>query len=464
MNVLETHYSDLCDIEFTIERGKLWMLQTRVGKRTAAAAFRIAVQLVDEGVIDLDTALTRVTGAPARDADVPAVRPQGRRATLIAKGMAASPGAAVGKAAFDSATAIEWAAAGEDVILVRRETNPDDLGGMVAARGILTSRGGKTSHAAVVARGMGRTCVVGVEALRVDAAARRGHHRRRHAASPRATSSPSTATTGEVFLGAVPVIPSPVAQVLTGEDISNVKVDDDERDLLAAVQRIMDHADARRRMRRAGQRRHPRGRRPGPRAFGAAGHRPVPHRAHVPRLAADDRRAGHPRPDTAEARQAALDELLPLQREDFVGILEAMDGLPVVIRLLDPPLHEFLPDYTALSVQGGARRGQRAHPTPRRRPCCARCSGCTSRTRCSACAASGSGSSSPTCSSCRCRPSPRPPPGSSQGRQGPAARDHGPADRGGRGADRRPARQSRRPSPASRPGDRRRRSTSRSAR
>ena len=143
------------------------MLQTRVGKRTAAAAFRIAMQLVDEGLIDMDEALRRVTGAQLAQLMFPQFDPSSKR-DLIAKGMAASPGAAVGKAAFDSKTAVEWAAKGEDVILVRRETNPDDLRGMIAAKGVLTSRGGKTSHAAVVARGMGRTCVVGVEALRVD--------------------------------------------------------------------------------------------------------------------------------------------------------------------------------------------------------------------------------------------------------------------------------------------------------
>ena len=156
MGVLENHYRDLCDIEFTVERGRLWMLQTRVGKRTAAAAFRIAVQLVDEGVIDLDTALTRVTGHQLALLMFPQFDPQAER-SLLARGMAASPGAAVGRAAFDSATAIAWAGRGENVVLVRRETNPDDLGGMVAAVGVLTSRGGKTSHAAVVARGMGRT-------------------------------------------------------------------------------------------------------------------------------------------------------------------------------------------------------------------------------------------------------------------------------------------------------------------
>ena len=178
MATLENHYHDLCDIEFTIERGKLWMLQTRVGKRTAGAAFRIATQLVDQGLIDIDEALRRVSGAqlaqlmfPRFDADA--------KATVITKAISASPGAAVGKAVFDSATAVEWAARGEDVILVRRETNPDDLHGMIAAHGILTSRGGKTSHAAVVARGMGKTCVCGADELEVDVARPQVHRPRR---------------------------------------------------------------------------------------------------------------------------------------------------------------------------------------------------------------------------------------------------------------------------------------------
>jgi pyruvate,orthophosphate dikinase len=352
MDVLEGHYRDLCDIEFTVERGRLWMLQTRVGKRTAAAAFRIAVQLVDEGMIDLDTALTRVTGHqlallmfPQFDAHAPR--------TLVARGMGASPGAAVGKAAFDSATAVEWSRRGEDVILVRRETNPDDLGGMVASRGVLTSRGGKTSHAAVVARGMGRTCVVGVEALRVDPA-----HRVVTTADGAAFSEGDVisidGSTGEVFLGEVPVTPSPVVQALTGEtptlsgDVTE-DMDADRAELLEAVQRLMAHADERRRL---GVRANADTPQDAARArgFGAAGiglcrteHMFLgPRRTIVERLILAR---------TAEARSAALHELLPLQREDFAGILEAMDGLPVVIRLLDPPLHEFLPDLTGLSVR-----------------------------------------------------------------------------------------------------------------
>ena len=179
MQTLENHYKDLCDIEFTIERGKLWMLQTRVGKRTAAAAFRIAMQLVDQDLIDEDEAVRRVSGEELARLMFPRFDTSGE-VTKIAKGISASPGAAVGKAVFDSARAVELAGQGEKVILVRRETNPDDLHGMIAAQGILTSRGGKTSHAAVVARGMGKTCVCGAERARSGHQGEEVHRARRH--------------------------------------------------------------------------------------------------------------------------------------------------------------------------------------------------------------------------------------------------------------------------------------------
>ena len=208
MRTLENHYRDLCDIEFTIERGKLWMLQTRVGKRTAAAAFRIAMQLVEQGLIDMDEALTRVSGEELVRLMFPRFD-TGTGAKKIAQGISASPGAAVGKVVFDSARAVELADQGEDVILVRRETNPDDLHGMIAARGILTSRGGKTSHAAVVARGMGKTCVCGADELEVDV---RGG---RFTAPDGVIVSEGDVisidgTSGAVYLGEVPVMPSPV--------------------------------------------------------------------------------------------------------------------------------------------------------------------------------------------------------------------------------------------------------------
>ncbi|HSU02901.1 MAG TPA: pyruvate, phosphate dikinase, partial [Nocardioides sp.] len=239
MTRLERHYRDMCDIEFTVERGKLWMLQTRVGKRTPEAAFRIAVHMVDEGLIQMDEAVLRVTGDQLAQLMFPRFDETSER-TLLAKGMNASPGAAVGKAVFDSDTAVEWAERGEDVILVRKETNPDDLRGMVAARGILTSRGGKTSHAAVVARGMGRTCVCGAESLDVDTKAKQFRVRDGETVSEGDVIS-IDGTTGEVFAGAVPVADSVVVRHFEGE-----KLDDD---LAHAVARIMAHADGARRLR-----------------------------------------------------------------------------------------------------------------------------------------------------------------------------------------------------------------------
>lgn len=349
MRRLETHYRDLCDIEFTIERGKLWMLQTRVGKRTAPAAFRIACQLVDEHLITMDEALSRVTGAQLSQLQFPQFAADGPDRVLLTRAMPASPGAAVGMAVLDPATAEQWASEGKDVILVRRETNPDDLGGMIAAVGVLTARGGKTSHAAVVARGMGRTCVVGAEELLVDTSARTIVVRGRTVTEGEVIAIDGTS--GEVFLGDVPVVPSPVQRYLEdGLDVALAEAPDDEtRDLVSAVHRILEHADASRRLRvhanadtaedatRA-------------RSLGAEGiglcrteHMFLgERRVLVERvvLAADD-----------DERQAALDALLPLQRQDFTDLLAVMDGLPTTIRLIDPPLHEFLPDLTELSVK-----------------------------------------------------------------------------------------------------------------
>jgi pyruvate,orthophosphate dikinase len=345
MTTLERHYLDLCDIEFTIERGKLWMLQTRVGKRTAGAAFRIAGQLLDEGLIDADEALSRVKGEHLVQLMFPQFDPHAER-TAIARGMAASPGAAVGKAAFDSAKAVEWADAGEPVILVRRETNPDDLRGMVAASGVLTSRGGKTSHAAVVARGMGRTCVVGVEALRVDPKSREFVTVDGVRVAEGDVISIDGGT-GEVFVGEVPVVPSAVVEALHGQRPDNLSEDDSA--VVDAVERLMEHAQTRRRMGvRANADTGDDARRA--RTLGAEGiglcrteHMFLgPRRKIVERVIVSR---------TDEARSASLTELLPLQRADFEELLEAMDGLPVTIRLLDPPLHEFLPDRTELAVR-----------------------------------------------------------------------------------------------------------------
>lgn len=339
MTRLERHYRDMCDIEFTVERGKLWMLQTRVGKRTPAAAFRIAIHMVDEGLIQMDEAVLRVTGDQLAQLMFPSFDETSERA-LLATGMNASPGAAVGRCVFDSDTAVEWAERGEDVILVRKETNPDDLRGMVAARGILTSRGGKTSHAAVVARGMGRTCVCGAESLDVDTKAK--EFRVRGGETVREGDVISIdGTTGHVFAGAVPVADSVVVRHFEGD-----KLDDD---LALAVSRIMAHADGARRLRVRTNADTPedaaRARRFGAQGIGLC---------RTEHMFLGERRELVEKLIVAEGedgQEAALAELLPLQRQDFTEILEAMDGLPVTIRLLDPPLHEFLPDLTELSVE-----------------------------------------------------------------------------------------------------------------
>ncbi|HYK33509.1 MAG TPA: putative PEP-binding protein, partial [Streptosporangiaceae bacterium] len=343
MATLENHYRDLCDIEFTIERGKLWMLQTRVGKRTAAAAFRIAVQLVDQGLIDMDEALRRVSGSQLAQLMFPRFDTSAK-AEVITKAISASPGAAVGKAVFDSDTAVKQADAGEAVILVRRETNPDDLHGMIAARGILTSRGGKTSHAAVVARGMGKTCVCGAEQLEVDVNARRFTVSGSGVTVREGDVISIDGTSGTVYLGEVPVVASPVVEYFEG-NIAPHEADE----LVHAVHRIMAQADDRRRL---GVRANSDTGDDSARAvrFGAQGigltrteHMFLGERRQlVERLILAEDEAG---------RDAALAQLEPLQRGDFVDILEAMDGLPVTIRLLDPPLHEFLPDLTELSVK-----------------------------------------------------------------------------------------------------------------
>ncbi|MBN9326088.1 MAG: pyruvate, phosphate dikinase, partial [Cellulomonas sp.] len=317
MRQLETHYRDLCDIEFTIEHGKLWMLQTRVGKRTAPAAFRIASQLVDEHLITMDEALARVTGAQLTQLLFPQFAP-GSSTTLLTKAMAASPGAAVGEAVFDSATAVEWAAKGKDVVLVRRETNPDDLGGMIASVGILTARGGKTSHAAVVARGMGRTAVVGAEALVVDPVARQ------FTCGAKVVKEGDViaidGTTGEVFLGDVPVVPSPVSTYLEqGLDAAlEQAADEDTSELVRAVDRIITHADAARRLGVRANADTPEDARRA-RSLGAQGiglcrteHMFLGERRvlveHVVLAGTDDE------------RQAALDALLPVQTQDFIEI------------------------------------------------------------------------------------------------------------------------------------------------
>ncbi|MGB2968958.1 MAG: pyruvate, phosphate dikinase [Candidatus Nanopelagicales bacterium] len=358
MDQLEQHYRDLCDIEFTVEQGKLWMLQTRVGKRTAGAAFRIAIQLVDEGVITMDEAVQRVDGHQLARLMFPNFDTSAQ-ANRIAQGMNASPGAAVGEVVFDSRAAVDRAAAGASVILVRRETNPDDLEGMMAAAGVLTSRGGKTSHAAVVARGMGKTAVCGADSLNVDTIARKII-----AADGVVINEGDVisidGTSGEVFLGEVPVMPSPVARYFEDGLEAALEVADEEMaELVRAVDRIMVHADETRRLRVRANADTPedaeRARKMGAEGIGLL---------RTEHMFLGERKALVERlilADEETERKAALEALLPLQRKDFIRILERMDGVPVTIRLIDPPLHEFLPDRTELAVRV-ARAEERGEP------------------------------------------------------------------------------------------------------
>ncbi|MFE7811862.1 pyruvate, phosphate dikinase [Streptomyces sp. NPDC057433] len=353
METLERHYRDLCDIEFTIERGTLWMLQTRVGKRTAEAAFALAAELADEGLITADEGLARVSGEGLARVMFPRFDASATGDPL-ARGLPASPGAAVGVAVFDSAEAVRRAAAGEKVVLVRQETTPDDLPGMIAAQAVLTSRGGKTSHAAVVARGMGKVCVCGAEELSVDLGARR-FTAPDGTVVEEGTVLSVDGTAGAVYPGSVPLVDSAVMRFLeagAGDRGTTGVVD--------AVARALARADTVRRLEVRANADTPedaaRARR-----FGAQG---------IGLCRTEHMFLGERRKlveemilaDTDARRDRALAALLPLQREDFTGILEAMDGLPVTIRLLDPPLHEFLPDRTELAVRIAAAEARGGLP------------------------------------------------------------------------------------------------------
>ena len=350
MRKLETHYRDMCDIEFTIERGKLWMLQTRVGKRTAAAAFRIATQLLGEKLITRDEALGRVTGDQLTQLMFPQFDAKADK-DLIARGMAASPGAAVGKIAFNNAQAIEAAEKGVKTVLVRRETNPDDLPGMVAAEGVLTARGGKTSHAAVVARGMGKTCVCGAESLVIDEAA--GTVTIGDLVLTADDTIAIDGQTGEIFRGEVPVTDSPVTTYLAeGLEAGLAAAGEDAgtRELVEAVDKLLSHADKVRRLRVRANADTPLDSK---RAieFGAEGiglcrtehmflgeRRPLVERAILSAPESDE-------------RQAAFNELEKLQKQDFLEMLEVMDGKSMTVRLIDPPLHEFMPALIELETK-----------------------------------------------------------------------------------------------------------------
>ncbi len=326
MEKLERHYQDMQDMEFTVERGKLYMLQTRNGKRTAAAALRVAVEMVDEGLIDKNVALTRIQPEQLDQLLHPRLDPE-REYEVIATGLPASPGAAVGKVVFDCDAAEQKSQAGEKVILVRYETTPDDLHGIIASQGVLTSHGGMTSHAAVVARGMGKPCIAGAEAVKINMkehifevdglVVREGDVITIDGAS------------GKVILGRAELIEPKVDQ-----NLDRILTWADE----LRTMKVRTNADTPEDAQRA-------------RNFGAEG---------IGLCRIEHMLIGEDRlplvrnmilAETDEERQAALDALEPKLREDFKGIFTAMDGLPVTIRLLDPPLHEFLPNLMDLRVE-----------------------------------------------------------------------------------------------------------------
>ncbi len=332
--LLEKHYRDMQDLEFTVEKGKLWMLQTRSGKRTAAAAVKIAVDMVREGLITKEEALLRVEPAQINQLLLPRFDPRAKETAqkdgrLLAKGLNASPGAATGKVAFDADLAEEWGLAGEPVILVRPETSPDDVHGMLVSKGILTQHGGATSHAAVVARGLGLPCVAGCEAIRIDL------DRRRFSVDGKEIKEGDfisiDGTTGEVFAGVIATVEPDFDKE---EDLQTLLKWADEVRTLG----VWANADYPRDAERA-------------RKFGAEGIG-LCRTEHM--FFEEDRLPIVQKmilAKTDEERQRYLDMLLPVQREDFEGIFRVMDGCPVIIRLIDPPLHEFLPKYDDLAAE-----------------------------------------------------------------------------------------------------------------
>jgi pyruvate,orthophosphate dikinase len=315
---LEQHYKDMQDIEFTIQHGRLWMLQTRTGKRTAAAAVRIAVEMVEEGLIDKETAVMRVQPEQLDQLLHPTFDPKAEK-KVVAKGLPASPGAATGRIVFNAEDAEEWAKKGEKVILVRIETSPEDIGGMDAAEGILTQRGGMTSHAAVVARGMGKCCVAGCGELEID------YREKTMAAGGKVFKEGDwislDGSTGEVIEGKVPT----VEPALSGNFGKLMSWADEIRKLNVRTNADTPHDSE------------------VARNFGAEGIGLC--RTEHMFFEGDRIKAVREMilADDEAGRRKALEKLLPYQREDFYGILKVMHDLPVTIRTLDPPLHEFLP-------------------------------------------------------------------------------------------------------------------------
>ena len=335
---LELHYRDMQDIEFTIDDGQLFMLQTRTGKRTGFAAVRIAVEMMDEGMIDEKTALKRIDPNQLQQLLAPIFDPHAKelaKERMVARGLNAGPGAASGAAAFSSEKAVEMKKQGIHCILVREESNPDDFPGLVAADGVLTTRGGSTSHAAVVARGMGKPCVVGCDALHINETAKTlsGNN----FTIKEGDSISIDGMTGEVFFCSLDTSPSEVLQVLITREKSP-----EESLVYRHFQRVMDLADKHRTLNVRTNTDTPEDSALA-RAFGAEGIG----LCRTEHMFMDASRLNEVRrmffSTKKEERQKAIQRLLPYQREDFIGIFRAMDGLPVTIRLLDPPLHEFMP-------------------------------------------------------------------------------------------------------------------------
>jgi len=330
---LEKHYRDMQDLEFTVERGKLYLLQTRSGKRTAAAAVQIARDMVSEGLVDKTEAVKRVPAAHLDQLLHPIIDPS-ISATPLTVGLPASPGAASGRAVFDPDTAVQRTHAGESVILVREETTPEDFHGIVAARAVLTARGGMTSHAAVVARGMGKCAVVGCKDISVDA-----EHRLFEVNGTQVLEGDwltLDGATGRVFAGDLSTVPSEVVRVTSGA------LSPSQAPLYRSYADLLGWADEVRKLRVRANADTPRDARTA-RSFGAEGIG-LCRTEHM--FFEGDRITAMREMIVAReegGRRRALAKLLPMQRADFEGIFEAMDGLPVTIRLLDPPLHEFLP-------------------------------------------------------------------------------------------------------------------------
>ena len=326
-DVLENHFRDMCDIEFTIEQGKLWMLQTRVGKRTAAAALHIAIEMEKEGLISKEEAVMRVDPEQLDQL----LHPQfdkNAHYDVVARGLNASPGAAVGEAVFSAADAVAAAEAGRKCVLVRWETNPDDLAGMIAAEGILTSHGGKTSHAAVIARGMGAPCVCGADALRIDAEKKEAVVAGTDVVIREGDMISIDGTTGTVVLGAVEL----VLPELTG-DLDTILEWADEFRTLGVRANADNPEDAQL-----------------SRGFGAEGIG----LCRTEHMFLGDRKQiiqSFILNEDEAVREQAVAQLFEAQTGDFYGMFKAMDGLPVIVRLLDPPLHEFLESPRALDVE-----------------------------------------------------------------------------------------------------------------